>query len=193
MRLLKYRSPLRLRLRAVQAVGGVSVKRVRLVRKDGSAVSPVIATILMVAITVVLAAVLYVMVSNYITPLGETRPLVRFDPTVALTSGNATIEVVAASEPQFAPANYKVNLQVGAATGAAIAMPSVSGAFVSIVVDGTTYRVQWTDLGGDATVSGGDRFLVTGNGIPLPAATSFTFFLLWSDGDLIAKGSWQTS
>jgi len=35
-----------------------------MVRKDQEAVSPVIATILMVAITVVLAAVLYVMVSN---------------------------------------------------------------------------------------------------------------------------------
>ncbi|MGD0818919.1 MAG: archaellin/type IV pilin N-terminal domain-containing protein, partial [Methanomassiliicoccales archaeon] len=34
-------------------------------RKDKSAVSPVIATILMVAITVVLAAVLYVMVMGF--------------------------------------------------------------------------------------------------------------------------------
>src|SRR5437867_11702431 len=35
-----------------------------IIRKDETAVSPVIATILMVAITVVLAAVLYVMVSG---------------------------------------------------------------------------------------------------------------------------------
>jgi len=40
------------------------MKNVRTVRRDGHAVSPVIATILMVAITVVLAAVLYVMVSG---------------------------------------------------------------------------------------------------------------------------------
>ncbi|TLZ54522.1 MAG: type IV pilin, partial [Methanobacteriota archaeon] len=38
------------------------------IQKDEAAVSPVIATILMVAITVVLAAVLYVMVSGLITP-----------------------------------------------------------------------------------------------------------------------------
>jgi len=37
-------------------------------RKNEEAVSPVIATILMVAITVVLAAVLYVMVLNFIIP-----------------------------------------------------------------------------------------------------------------------------
>ncbi|MBE0519321.1 MAG: type IV pilin, partial [Thermoplasmata archaeon] len=38
------------------------MKRIWAIRKDAEAVSPVIATILMVAITVVLAAVLYVMV-----------------------------------------------------------------------------------------------------------------------------------
>ena len=42
----------------------------RIIRKDEEAVSPVIATILMVAITVVLAAVLYVMVSGLITGPG---------------------------------------------------------------------------------------------------------------------------
>ena len=41
-----------------------------IIRKDEGAVSPVIATILMVAITVVLAAVLYVMVSGLLTPTG---------------------------------------------------------------------------------------------------------------------------
>ena len=43
-----------------------------IIRKDDRAVSPVIATILMVAITVVLAAVLYVMVSGLITSPGST-------------------------------------------------------------------------------------------------------------------------
>jgi len=43
-----------------------------IIRKDEQAVSPVIATILMVAITVVLAAVLYVMVSGLISGPGAT-------------------------------------------------------------------------------------------------------------------------
>src|SRR5881409_2007586 len=43
-----------------------------IIRKDEQAVSPVIATILMVAITVVLAAVLYVMVSGLISGPGST-------------------------------------------------------------------------------------------------------------------------
>ncbi|TLZ67780.1 MAG: type IV pilin, partial [Methanobacteriota archaeon] len=50
------------------------------IQKDEAAVSPVIATILMVAITVVLAAVLYVMVSGLITPVGGNKPLVTFSP-----------------------------------------------------------------------------------------------------------------
>jgi len=41
------------------------MKKIWKMRKDKSAVSPVIATILMVAITVVLAAVLYVMVMGF--------------------------------------------------------------------------------------------------------------------------------
>ena len=41
------------------------------IRNDREGVSPVIATILLVAITVVLAAVLYVMVSGLLTPVGN--------------------------------------------------------------------------------------------------------------------------
>src|SRR5205809_6175098 len=60
------------------------------IRKDEAAVSPVIATILMVAITVVLAAVLYVMVSGLISPVSGNKPLVTFS-SVTQSSGNATI------------------------------------------------------------------------------------------------------
>ena len=52
------------------------MKNVRLIRKDENAVSPVIATILMVAITVVLAAVLYVMVSGLLTGPGNAPQLI---------------------------------------------------------------------------------------------------------------------
>jgi flagellin-like protein len=48
------------------------MKKIWAVRKDSEAVSPVIATILMVAITVVLAAVLYVMVLGFGTDTSQT-------------------------------------------------------------------------------------------------------------------------
>src|SRR5207237_4557166 len=78
------------------------------IRKDEAAVSPVIATILMVAITVVLAAVLYVMVSGLISPVSGNKPLVTFS-SVTQSSGNATIGVAVASQAG-SPQNHKVNL-----------------------------------------------------------------------------------
>ena len=73
------------------------MKNVRLVRKDESAVSPVIATILMVAITVVLAAVLYVMVSGLLTGPGggpQTIGVQRQD-----TSSNWVLSIVSVPAP----------------------------------------------------------------------------------------------
>src|SRR2546421_5250455 len=96
-----------------------------IIKNDEAAVSPVIATILMVAITVVLAAVLYVMVSGLITPVGGNKPLVTFS-AVTQSSGNPTIPVAGASQP-VSPSNYKVNLQVGGTTGSAVPMPTAGG------------------------------------------------------------------
>ena len=161
------------------------------IRKDEAAVSPVIATILMVAITVVLAAVLYVMVSGLISPVGGNKPLVTFS-AVDQSAGNATIGVAGASQ-SVSPSNYKVNLQVGTSTGSAVAMPTTGGQFVSMTIGTTTYRIYWTDIGGEKTVNPGDNFRVTGNNLPLsPAATSYTFYLLWSDGSSIQQSSWST-
>jgi flagellin-like protein len=162
------------------------------IRKDEAAVSPVIATILMVAITVVLAAVLYVMVSGLITPVGGNKPLVTFS-AVDQNSGNATIVVAGASQ-SVSPSNYKVNLQVGTNTGTAVAMPTTGGLFATLTVGApaVTYRIYWTDIGGEKTVNSGDNFRVTGNNVALPAATSFTFYLLWSDGSSIQSTPWST-
>jgi len=59
------------------------MKKLWAIRKDAEAVSPVIATILMVAITVVLAAVLYVMVLGFGGTSQQT-------PTTQLTKGTVT-------------------------------------------------------------------------------------------------------
>ena len=59
------------------------MKKIWAVRKDSEAVSPVIATILMVAITVVLAAVLYVMVLGFGTDTSST-------PTTTLSQSQIT-------------------------------------------------------------------------------------------------------
>ena len=163
------------------------------IREDEAAVSPVIATILMVAITVVLAAVLYVMVSGLITPVGGNKPLVTFS-AVDQNLGNATIGVAGASQ-SVSPSNYKVNLMVNTTTGTAIAMPALgSGAnnYVTVTAGGT-YRIYWTDVGGEKTVNPGDSFRVTGVNTKLTSGTQFTFYLLWSDGSSIQSTVWTTA
>ena len=72
------------------------MKNVRLVRKDESAVSPVIATILMVAITVVLAAVLYVMVSGLISGPGAGPRALGLNPISAGTNWSLEFTTVPA-------------------------------------------------------------------------------------------------
>ena len=161
------------------------------IRKDEAAVSPVIATILMVAITVVLAAVLYVMVSGLITPVGGNKPLVTFA-AVDQSSGNATIAVAGASQ-SVSPSNYKVNLQVGSNTGSAVAMPTTGGLFATMTINSVVYRIYWTDIGGGNTINEGDQFRVTGNGVALTTASSYVFYLLWSDGGQIQTRSWTVA
>ncbi len=62
------------------------MKKIWAIRKDAEAVSPVIATILMVAITVVLAAVLYVMVLGFGGTTSQT-------PTSSITKSSVTYGV----------------------------------------------------------------------------------------------------
>src|SRR5947207_15856063 len=109
------------------------------IRKDEAAVSPVIATILMVAITVVLAAVLYVMVSGLISPVSGNKPLVTFS-SVTQSSGNATIGVAGASQA-VSPSHYKVHFAGGGTTGNAVAMLMLRGNLVSLTHATTSYRV----------------------------------------------------
>src|SRR6266704_2591519 len=162
-----------------------------IIRKDEAAVSPVIATILMVAITVVLAAVLYVMVSGLLVGPGATRPQITFgsvDQTVS--PGNATFAVAGVTQA-VGPASYKVNLQRGTSAGTAIAMPTTSGGYASVTVGSTVYRIYWTDIGGGNTINEGDQFRVAGNGVPLSPTGAYTFYLLWNDGGQIQTKTWN--
>ncbi len=69
------------------------MKWMRLIRKDENAVSPVIATILMVAITVVLAAVLYVMVSGLLTGPGTGPRAMAVNIRLTADGSNWSVEI----------------------------------------------------------------------------------------------------
>jgi flagellin-like protein len=97
----------------------IMYKKIWKMRKDKSAVSPVIATILMVAITVVLAAVLYVMVMGFGGSGGST-------PTASLTSTKSgslnytiTVQSVSVNTIQY------TSIQIVATGSAGVITPSV--------------------------------------------------------------------
>jgi len=152
----------------------------------------------MVAITVVLAAVLYVMVSGLIAGPGTSKPTVAFG-TPSLQAGvlykNETIPIASASQ-SVGPGNYKVNLQFGSTTGTATAMPTTSGSYVTVTVGTSSYRIFWTDVGSEGTVNSPDFFRVTywtGSSYADLPSGSYTFYLLWSDGSLIVSTPFSVS
>jgi flagellin-like protein len=126
-------------------------------KKNNKAVSPVIATILMVAITVVLAAVLYVMVMGFGGDSGGQAP------TASLTnSGNRLVLSISES--------YDMNstsLQViiaGHASGAKVNLANDTNATAgiqgySLTAGGTIF---FNDAGADKKISNQDYFTRTG-------------------------------
>jgi flagellin-like protein len=84
------------------------------IREDEGAVSPVIATILMVAITVVLAAVLYVMVSGLISGPGSTPQAMGVSVS---TSGDGTNWVLLVSSTPTGKAYTATTLAIFKADG----------------------------------------------------------------------------
>ncbi len=161
-----------------------------IIRKDDQAVSPVIATILMVAITVVLAAVLYVMVSGLIGGQNPTsKPVITLQLNTKST-GSADI-LVTGAQPASLPTNFKVNLEIGTTFGTSAAL-TTSGANTTVSVGGNTYHVMWQNPGGSGNVVGGDHFTIWYPSATVPASgTTVTLLLIWTDGSTDAQVSYQ--
>ncbi|HLE55026.1 MAG TPA: zinc ribbon domain-containing protein [Thermoplasmata archaeon] len=154
----------------------------------------VVVVIVVVAVPVVLAAVLYTMVSGLIPPPGgASKPVVRFGPPDAVSTGERLS--IASVSSAHSPSNFKVNLRAGTETGAAVGAPLGSGwpyrAYVQVGLN--AYAIEWTDIGGEGIVSGGDQYLVSVANGTWPYGVTMTFFFLWSDGSILASVSWSTS
>jgi len=164
----------------------------RVARACEAGVSPVVAEILLVAITVVLAAVIYLMASGLLGTNGTPAPVVALAGPAQYAGGsyNATLTVAEASQA-ITPVNYKFNFRVGSAFGNATAFGD-SGVPVTIRVNGTTYKVTWTDVDGGGMLTRGDYLTITGNGVSLPAATNFDFVLAFRDGNQITQLAWMS-
>ena len=127
-----------------------------LLRRDRDAVSAVIATILLVAMTVVLAAVLYIMVSGLFTSTG-TGPQIMGVAVSKTTDGtNWTLQIV--STPLgLTPA--MVHLQLVAPNGTSIVYKTFSA--LNWVADGASY------MGSGTSIRAGDQLFVDVARFPL--------------------------
>ena len=140
-------------------------------RTNEEGVSPVIATILMVAITVVLAAVLYVMVTNLIRQPPEIRPI------VTLQDLGCDADVCRARVTEASPAE---NVDLFRVTVLADGNPAIPATDLAAGVDisGGGLILRYTDLGGEGKVTGGDTFSLTG----ISAGVAYEVVILWNDG-----------
>lgn len=159
------------------------MRKCLLVRKDERGVSPVIATILMVAITVVLAAVLYVMVTGLLAGPGATKPNITFGGKEPITSG-FQFQVAGASLVRPI-SSYRVNMllngtsSTSGATALAASMP--------FTLSGQAYTLTYSDVGGEGNVGPGDRFQLTRNTGQLWQTATYTAILLWTDGSEVGS------
>lgn len=132
-----------------------------------------------VVVIAVLAIVAVIVVGNFLRSVGTVRPVIALS-TVDVASGNASFSVQAATVPTPC-SDFAVRLMVGTSTST-VAPLGCTGAPVSLTAGTTAYLVTWTDVDASGTVSVGDRFAVTGDGVPLPVNQSFVFYLDWTGG-----------
>ncbi len=150
-----------------------------ILRHDRRGVSPVIATILLVAITVVLAAVLYVMVSGLFNPHNTTAKFLGVDVTKT-GSGNQWI-LTLASVPTGVSQN-DTTLALLNASGAT-ALPAKTLFQLETPFGGVQYI---PDSYGPATLAVGDRILISVADYPLGTQYSFV-----GSGTVLASGTLQ--
>lgn len=138
--------------------------------KNRSGVSPVIATILMVAITVVLAAVLYVMVMGFGGNPSST-PTGQFKAAEKTSDGSYRIQVLSISEAK-AMSDMRFSIDVDGVN----TVYNITNGKLTQVGGSTANNVLFTDLNGDGKVSSGDYFTLKS----LTASKSYTVALSYA-------------
>jgi len=171
------------------------MKKYWAIRKDSEAVSPVIATILMVAITVVLAAVLYVMVLGFGGSQTST-PVATYSKT-AISNGEQ-INIVSISKTDISWDKIRVQLTDGTNFGewepVATDLDGGSAVSMNYTTDGmgTLTVCCWVfDVGGNGVVSGSDYFRVFtyGGAATFSSGTTYTAVLIYTEtGEKIGTG-----
>ncbi len=153
---------------------------------DDEAVSPVIATILMVAITVVLAATLYMMLPD--TPEHDTITGT-FGDTEELDGGKYKLKFASLSQEKSV-AQLRFRLE-NSSSGEAVffeynSHPSSSP--YEITKTSGDYTLKYVDIGGDQVVSTGD-YLVVSDGIAQPGLDGSYELTVLNEGNQVMSTS----
>ena len=142
-----------------------------IVRENDEAVSPVIATILMVAITVVLAAVLYVMVSGLIT--NPNQNVTAWGVSLGTSGDGTNWTLQFTSIPQTTTqGNVKVTIVSGSGAPTAVA-----NTLLSTIAAGTvpgTYYSPAAGAGATNAVTVGDTLRLSNSASFFPAGYAIT-------------------
>ena len=158
------------------------MKKTWLIRKDSEAVSPVIATILMVAITVVLAAVLYVMVLGF-GGTSTTTPAATYS-KATITYGQK-ITIVSLTKTDVPWDDVKIQLSDGTtiaqwSPAKANQLTSTAYNYSTNTLGTITVACMLTDVSGNGYVSGTDYFTLKYQGAnPFLSTTTYTAVLLY--------------
>ena len=152
------------------------MKRAWIIRRNEKAVSPVIATILMVAITVVLAAVLYVMVSGLIGGTTASEPNVQAAQAESQGGDVWKIDIAGVSESKDINSFKAIVLKDGAVWKT-----------LDPLGTGSVANITFTDLGGEGKLTSGDYFLVD-----CESGASYELNVAWRDsGNVKGSESWD--
>jgi flagellin-like protein len=159
------------------------MKKIWKIRKDKSAVSPVIATILMVAITVVLAAVLYVMVMGFGGSQSST-------PTGSMTINTAGVITWGQMSPDVKYTDCKMTITP--AGGALVITPlgmtdSAAGATAAVFPTTTVYAGAGFNPSANGKISVGDTMTLTGSGISSNTQYTVTLVYIPTGGTIASK------
>ncbi len=150
-----------------------------IIRKDENAVSPVIATILMVAITVVLAAVLYVMVSGLISGPGNAPKAIGVSVT---KSSNGANWILTFTSVPTGLSNTTTTLTISTTSGTvAVPATNLGSIYTSTYKTSIVYSPAST---GSSTLGAGDRILLAV--ASYPAGDTYQ---LASSGSILASGT----
>jgi flagellin-like protein len=151
--------------------------------RDNQGVSPVIASLLMVTITVVLASTIYIAMSNVLPSFnGIPKVGLQTEPG-GMTDTQMRILVMNNEKSDLSFSAYKVVI-VKNNSVATIDATTIKTGPITTGSDGTT--VSYSDEG-NGKLTAGDTFLVTG----LMTSSKYDFYVVY-DGNVAGAVSWNT-